>query len=156
VQRDSDEDAWRAIVENYGERVELSDDPAVDAEPGHQPDDQPGDPRGTESNSSGLQRLFRPLPEPQPTSRELDEDDEDDFVPPDPPPLPRLPPDRFLAWSGLFGSPSILLACLVLDFHIVPWLGYLLVASFIAGFVYLVVNMPHGEDVDPWDDGARL
>jgi hypothetical protein len=150
VQRDSDEDAWRAIVDNYGERVEL-EEPTGDAEPGDQ--------RGNESNSSGLQRLFRPLPEPAPEPRqELDSDDDldDAFVPEDPPPLPKLPPDRFLAWSGLFGSPSILLVCLVLDLHMAPWLAYLLVASFIGGFVYLVVNMPHGEDVDPWDDGARL
>jgi hypothetical protein len=37
-----------------------------------------------------------------------------------------------------------------------PWLGYLLVASFIGGFGYLVVKMPRSEDIDPWDDGARL
>jgi hypothetical protein len=149
VQRDSDEDAWRAIVDNYGDRVELDDDAAGDGDP--------GDRRGNESNSTGLQRLFRPLPEPT-RDEDLDAVDEldDDFVPPEPPPLPRLPPDRFLAWTGLFGSPTFLLVCLVLNVHLPPWLGYLLVASFIGGFVYLVVNMPHGEDVDPWDDGARL
>ena len=156
MQRDSDEDAWRSIGDNYGERIELDDDSAVDAEP--------GDARGNESNSSGLQRLFRPLPEPQPEAGsdptyaddELDDELDDGFVPPEPPPLPRLPPDRFLAWTGLFGSPAFLLACLVLDVHLAPWLAYLLIASFIGGFVYLVVNMPRGEDVDPWDDGARL
>jgi hypothetical protein len=29
VGRDKDEDAWRAIVDNYGERIELDDDPPL-------------------------------------------------------------------------------------------------------------------------------
>jgi hypothetical protein len=150
VQRDSDEDAWRAIVENYGERIELDEQPPAD--PGV--DDPPTE---RAPYDGGLQRLFRPLPEPQPTPEEQDElDDPDEFVPPTPPPLPRLPPDRFLAWAGLFGSPTVLLLCLLLDVHLPPWLGYMLVAAFIGGFGYLVVKMPRGEDVDPWDDGARL
>jgi hypothetical protein len=136
VQRDSDEDAWRAIVENYGERAELDDEP---------PADPPAEQR--------LERLFTPLPQPEPD--EVAEDP-DDFVPPTPPPLPKPPPDRLLAWVGLFGSPSVLLLCVVLSVHLPPWLGYLLVASFIGGFVYLVVKMPRRDDIDPWDDGARL
>ena len=149
MQRDSDEDAWRAIVDNYGERIELDDDAPADP-----PAEPPATgPEGT-SYDAGLQRLFRPLPQP----RDEDPEDEldDDFVPPPPPPLPKLPPDRFLAWAGLFGSPTILLVCLIFDFRLAPWLGYLLVASFIGGFGYLVAKMPRGEDVDPWDDGARL
>jgi len=150
VQRDSDEDAWRAIVENYGDRVELEGETEV------RPSAEPADP--------GLERLFRPLPQPE-DPRDLDQgpghdagldpDPDDGFVPPAPPPLPKVPPDRFLAWSGLFGSPSILLVCLVVGVHLAPWLGYLLVASFIGGFAYLVVKMPRGP-ADPWDDGARL
>jgi hypothetical protein len=147
VQRDSDEDAWRGIVENYGERVELEEEPPAEA-----PTEPPADPTGDPTSGQRLERLFRPLPQPA----EPDDEPDDDFVPPTPPPLPKLPPDRLLAWVGLFGSPTILLVSLVLDIHLPPWLGYLLVASFIGGFVYLVVNMPRGEDVDPWDDGARL
>ena len=77
-------------------------------------------------------------------------------MPPPPPPLPSVPPDRLLAWSGLFGSPTVLLVCLVLGVHLAPWLGYLLVASFIGGFVYLVVQDAARPGLDPWDDGARL
>jgi hypothetical protein len=150
VQRDSDEDAWRAIVENYGERVELNDDPPSD--PVVDPDEKQG---YDAAGSAGLQRLFRPLPEPQRDAEEL-EDELDEFVPPPPPPLPKLSPDRLLAWVGLFGSPTILLICLIFNFRLAPWLGYLLVASFIGGFGYLVVKMPRSEDIDPWDDGARL
>ena len=150
MQRDSDEDAWRAIVENYGERVELGEESPAD------PSVAPAEPA---PHDSGLQRLFRPLPEPetQPETEQLDDElDDDRFVPPAPPPLPKLPPDRFLAWAGLFGSPTVLLVCLVLNIHLAPWLGYLLVASFIGGFGYLVAKMPHSTDIDPWDDGARL
>ncbi|QIG42546.1 hypothetical protein G5V58_06935 [Nocardioides anomalus] len=147
MQRDSDEDAWRAIVENYGDRVELDDDP-VDQSPA-----QPGADAGREER---LERLFRPLPQPAEAREPVQEDPEDAFVPPPPPPLPTVAPDRMVAWGGLFGSPSVLLICLILGVHLPPWLGYLLVAAFIGGFVYLVVHMPRGEDVDPWDDGARL
>ncbi len=149
MQRDSDEDAWRSIVDNYGERIELDDESS--SESVGEPDDNK---EYDAAPSAGLQRLFRPLPEPQ-TDTDF-EDELDEFVPPTPPPLPKLSPDRFLAWAGLFGSPTILLICLVLDIHLAPWLGYLLVASFIGGFAYLVVKMPRNTDIDPWDDGARI
>jgi hypothetical protein len=159
VQRDSDEDAWRAIVDNYGERIELDDESS--AEPASEPAVEPDEKQGYDAaGGAGLQRLFRPLPEPQPETEyledELEDEDEDDFVPPTPPPLPKLSPDRLLAWVGLFGSPTVLLVCLVLGIHLVPWMAYLLVASFIGGFGYLVVQMPRNTDIDPWDDGARL
>jgi hypothetical protein len=154
VQRESDEEAWRAIVENYGARAELDDDdPAAD--PGAGPDA----PEGYDAtDGAALRRLFRPLPEARPDALEPDGEDEDEdaFVPPPPPPAPKLPPDRLLAWLGLFGSPTVLLVCLVLNVGLPSWLGYLLVASFIGGFVYLVAKMPRGTDIDPWDDGARL
>jgi len=35
-------------------------------------------------------------------------------------------------------------------------MAYLLVATFIGGFAYLVAKMPRNTDIDPWDDGARL
>jgi hypothetical protein len=157
VQRDSDEDAWRAIVDNYGDRIELDDESSV--EPAIEPDEKQG---YDAAGSAGLQRLFRPLPEPQPEPEpgmehvEDELDDDDYFVPATPPPLPRLSPDRLLAWVGLFGSPTILLVCLVLNVRLMPWMAYLLVASFIGGFAYLVVKMPRNTDIDPWDDGARL
>ena len=145
MQRDSEEDAWRAIVENYGDRPEIDDAAVVEPSASTRPagevwaietdldDDQDGDP-----------------------DADLDLDSTDErFVPPPPPPLPRLPPDRLLAWSGMFGSPTVLLVCLVLGVHLPPWLGYLLVAWFVGGFIYLVMHMPRGP-ADPYDDGARL
>ena len=152
MQRDSDEDAWRAIVDNYGDRAALDGESPTelpDEPPDEPPTDLPDEPR----QQQRLERLFRPLPQPEPAAQA---DLEDRFVPPTPPPLPRQPPDRMLAWSGLFGAPTVLLVCLVLGIRLAPILAYLLVASFIGGFGYLVVKMPRGRDIDPWDDGARL
>lgn len=138
MQRDSDEDAWRSIVDNYGERIELEEDPQ--AEP-PQPVPAPA--------------ALDDLEQPAETGELPAELDDARFVPPTPPPLPHVPPDRLAAWTGLFGSPTLLLICLVLGINLPPLLGYLLVAWFIGGFVYLVVKMPRGPS-DPWDDGARL
>jgi len=139
VQRDHDDDAWRAIVENYGERAELDDEP------------EPAAPAAT---------FFEVAPaydEPQEPAelREAREEDEDRFVPPPPPPLPKLPPDRLAAWSGLIGAPAVLMLFLVTGLRMPDWGGYLLVAAFIGGFAYLVITMKGGPG-DPWDDGARL
>jgi len=151
VQRDSDEDAWQAIVENYGERVELEDGSVAETASSPPPG---GEVWAVDTDpDADLNADLNAAPDD-----ELDVDPdaaEERFVPPPPPPLPRLPPDRMLAWSGLFGSPTVLLVCLVFGIHLPPWLGYLLVASFIGGFVYLVVQMPR-DPADPWDDGARL
>ena len=124
-----EDEAWRAIVENYGDRAEL--DPSELPEP-------------------------EPAPAPFSLESELDaEPDDDRFVPPDPGPLPFVPRDRMLAWAGLFGSPTILLIALVLGVRLPSLIAYLLIAGFIGGFLYLVVQMPRGPQ-DPWDDGARI
>ena len=126
---DPSEAAWQAIVENYGDRAEL--DPAEVPTPD-------------------------PAPDPFVVPAELTQvHDEERFVPPPPPPLPRVPRDRMLAWTGLFGSPTVLLTTLVLGIGLPSLLGYLLVGAFVAGFVYLVVQMPRGPH-DPYDDGARI
>ena len=99
VQRDDDE-AWRSIVDNYGDRAEV------------------------DARAAGLRRGRRPLGRtsdrrPEPAARWDDpfpdsDWSEDRFVPPPPPPLPHPPRDRLMAWLGVFGSPTVLLVCLVL------------------------------------------
>ena len=127
MQPDSEDDAWRAIVENYGDRAELG------------PEEAP-----------------QPVPEPVRGPADGEEAEaEERYVPPPPPPLPHVTPDRLAAWSGVFGAPTVLLVALLFGIHLPAWLGYLLVASFVGGFVYLVVRMPR-EPRDPGDDGARL
>ena len=79
----------------------------------------------------------------------------DRFVPPPPPPVPTTTFDRQAAWAGVFGSPVVLLACLLLRIDVPELLAYALVGSFVGGFVYLVVKMTR-EPRDPDDDGAVL
>jgi hypothetical protein len=129
VPRSNEDEAWRAIVDNYGERAELAADEVPVAEPAPDP--------------------FAVPTELTPTH------DDERFVPPPPPPLPHVPRDRLLAWTGLFGSPTVLLTALVLGIGLPSLVGYLLVASFIGGFVYLVLQMPRGPH-DPYDNGARI
>ncbi|MBB6626403.1 hypothetical protein H5V45_03615 [Nocardioides sp. KIGAM211] len=135
MQRDSDDDAWRAIVDNYGARADLEPEPGDLPQQRHELPDLPDEPDETPAEAAAR--------------------DEDRFVPPAPPPVPRATPDRFAAWLGLFGAPAVLLAALVLNLPLPGWAGYLLVAAFVGGFGYLVVQMPRGPR-DPGDDGARL
>jgi hypothetical protein len=137
VQPDDDE-AWRGIVDNYGERVELDPDPPS-ATPFEAPATRP-------ASSYGEERTWEDPDSDWSTDR---------FVPPPPPPVPTPPRDRFVAWIGLLGAPGLLLLCLVTGISIPSWLPLLLVAAFVAGFVYLVVRMPR-EPRDPGDDGAVL
>jgi hypothetical protein len=149
VERESEDDAWRSIVEHYGERVSIDADDALRAEPvaetpaSASPWDEPGADDRTDLG-------------PDPESEDvLRAEDEDRFVPPPPPPLPRVAPDRLLAWAGVFGAPVVLLTAVVTGIDLPAWLGYLLVGGFLGGFVYLVTRMPRGPR-DPFDDGARL
>lgn len=139
---DADDRAWRSIVENYGDRAEIDDAPPPPVAP---PSDAPfggrfGDPRAFHVD--------------EPAARST-EPEEEGFVPPEPPPLPVVAPDRGLAWAGVLGSPLVLLAALIFGIAIPTWLGYLLVLGFIGGFLYLVLKMPR-EPRDPWDDGAQV
>lgn len=110
----SEDDAWRAIVENYGDRPEVA------------PQDHP-----------------EPEPPPEPFRGDAWDDDEG-YVPPPPPPLPHLPPARMAAWLGIFGAPAMLLVALVARFTLPVIIGYLLVAWFLGGFTYLVLTMQRG------------
>ena len=151
-ENDDDSDAaWRSIVENYGERAELDDPPSAPFGGrfgnlvGGAPDDGAGGAGagGAAAGTAGAE------------DEDLDEYDEDAFVPPTPPPLPRVAPDRMVAWVGIFGSPALLLAAMIFSISLPTWLGYLLVAGFVGGFIYLVAKMPRGPR-DPWDDGAQV
>lgn len=142
---DADERAWQSIVDNYGDRAELEDPPPASSSASASSPfgGRFGDPQSFSTEDA------------EPFTANDDEEDEDGYVPPPPPPLPVLPPDRGLAWAGVLGSPVVLLCALILRISIPTWLGYLLVAGFVGGFLYLVVKMPR-EPRDPWDDGAQV
>jgi hypothetical protein len=133
-----DEDAaWRAIVDNYGERPRI-DEPEVDVPPSPRDLTVPRPPASGDSPD-----------EPAPV------DPEDHFVPPPPPPVPKPPPARLLAWLGLFGVPVFVLVALVTGLDLPSWLGLILMAWFVGGFVFLVASM-RPDPGEGHDDGARL
>jgi hypothetical protein len=149
VERDNEDDAWRSIVEHYGERVSIEADDAPGAEPG------PESPASVPSWGQGGADDRTDIGTDPENEGVLRDPDQDRFVPPPPPPLPRVAPDRLLAWAGVFGAPVVLLTAVVTGIDLPAWLGYLLVGGFLGGFVYLVTRMPRGPR-DPSDDGARL
>lgn len=137
--RKLDEDAaWRAIVEHYGDRADLDEDPPS---PATEPEPAPAPP----VLSVG----------PAALETEATWHDEGHFIPPVPPPLPPLEPRRKLAWIGLFGSPLLMLAAVVFGWSYPGWLMGALVIGFVGGFGYLVATMPRNRP-DGWsgDDGA--
>jgi len=160
-----DEDAaWAEIVAHYGERPEVDaperGDAAVEPSPPQEPPVEPdagrtdgeNDPFDRSYLDAQLARQSRETPE---LNTEARWDDEGHFVPPTPPPLPALDPRRKAAWAGLFGSPALMLLGVVLGWTYPGWISFLLVATFVGGFGYLVATMPRGNDRGwPGDDGA--
>ena len=129
----ANDEAWQAIVDNFGDRAEI-DDPAPVA---------PAAPPA-------------PEPDPDPSAASASAYDEAErFVPPPPPPLPRPEPKRAIAWSGLFGAPVLMLIAMVLQVDLPGLLDYLLIGWFVGGFLYLVATMSRTPR-EPWDDGSRI
>jgi hypothetical protein len=81
---------------------------------------------------------------------------DDHFVPPVPPPLPRLDPVTKGAWLALFGGPLYLLISTAIGSTISGLAAFLAVAAFVGGFVILVLRMDNGRPPDSGsdDDGA--
>ncbi len=127
-----EDDAWRSIVDNYGERAQLDDEPPDDA--------PPASPTSVDAT-------------PPPAARE---EPEERFVPPVPPPAPRLPLPKRLAWLAVLGSPALLVLALLVSYDVPALVGYGLVAGFVGGFGYLVATMQRADERDPWDDGSQL
>jgi len=96
-------------------------------------------------------RIIRPAaPAPLPPAG-----DDEHYVPPVPPPLPRLDPVSKGAWVALFGGPGYLLLAVLLGWVVPSWIAFCAVGAFVGGFATLVVRMgdrPPG-DSGP-DDGA--
>lgn len=149
---DGNDAAWNAIVANYGDLVldpvagDVSEKPAEPRSPAGSTESM--DDTGDTSDEEDLDDLG--------DGDDLDDlDDLDQFVPEDAPRVPMPPPDRFLAWLGVFGSPVVLLVWLVLGLSMPSLLSWILIGGFIGGFCYLVFTLPRAPR-DPWDDGARV
>jgi hypothetical protein len=80
----------------------------------------------------------------------------DHYVPPAPPPLPRIDPVTKGAWLALFGGPLYLLISTAIGSTISGLAAFLAVAAFVGGFVILVLRMDNGRPPDSGsdDDGA--
>ncbi len=148
--RKLDEDAaWRAIIENYGERAHLDDAPSSSAGPVEAPPADPVTPAPPATSGEPIETAREDTPRSGTTG------DGNHFVPPEPPPLPPLEPRRKLAWIGLFGSPVMMLLAVVFGLSPPGWVMGALVAGFVGGFGYLVATMPRSRPDDwPGDDGA--
>ena len=143
--RDDDQDSadlarereleWQQIIDNFGERAVL------------EPEDE------------ALFEVVEARPQREVEDDEVETVDDvhpsEAFVPPTPPPVPRPPADRLLAWLGVFGVPAVVLVCVVAGIGVPTWMGMLMAAAFIGGFGYLVYKMSD-EPREPWDDGAVL
>jgi hypothetical protein len=146
VTRHDEDDVWRSIVENYGERPDLDD-----------PDETPDPPSTVSATSADLDAevaSYDPEPTVAPDRGDLD-DDEDRYVPPAPPPLPRPAPRRAAAWGGLVGAPMLMLVLVVFGIDLPGVLDLVLLAAFVGGFGYLVATMPK-RPREPWDDGSQV
>jgi len=84
------------------------------------------------------------------------DDDGEHFIPPAPPPLPRLDPLAKGAWAALFGGPGYLVVATAAGWSVSGWAAFCAVAAFVAGFAILVLRMndPDPGGPDDGDDGA--
>jgi hypothetical protein len=98
-------------------------------------------------------RSIRPRQVP---AREPRADDEEHFIPPAPPPLPRLDPIAKGAWAALFGGPVYLVVATAAGWSLSGFAVFFAVAAFITGFAILVLRMnePGPGGPDDGDDGA--
>ncbi len=87
------------------------------------------------------------------------DDDGEHFIPPAPPPLPKLDPLAKGAWAALFGGPGYLVVATAAGWSVSGLAAFCAVAAFVAGFAILVLRMndpdPKGPGgPDDGDDGA--
>ena len=83
-------------------------------------------------------------------------DDDEHFIPPAPPPLPKLDPLAKGAWAALFGGPGYLVVATAAGWSVSGLAAFFAVAAFVAGFAILVLRMhdPDPGGPDDGDDGA--
>ncbi len=181
----AEEQAWREIVDHYGDvpvvpddlddlddlGLDVVEDPRDLASPPSRTPDLPGATDDTapdetapdDAPDAALPHAELPDPGPQPLGDPAEpaaeifrfEPYDERFVPPPLPPPPDISTDRRFAWIGLIAPPVLLLIVVVLDYPLPGILTGALVVAFLASFAYLVATMST-EPRDPDDDGARL
>ena len=83
-------------------------------------------------------------------------DDDEHYIPPAPPPMPKLDPVTKGAWAALFGGPGYLMVATAAGWSVSGLAAFCAVAAFVAGFAILVLRMhePGPGGPDDGDDGA--
>ncbi|HYJ68629.1 MAG TPA: hypothetical protein VEX15_13315 [Nocardioidaceae bacterium] len=90
-----------------------------------------------------------------PLNTEATWEDEGHFVPPSPPPIPRLEPLMLLAWVGVLGSIAVAVFATLVGWVIPRLLLLAMVVGFIGGIVVLIARISRDPtDPDHPDDGA--
>ncbi|CAM3526187.1 hypothetical protein NODU109028_20925 [Nocardioides dubius] len=150
--QDEDE-AWRQIVENYGDTPRADEIPLAESTP----EPAPAEPLRVDAVEPAVEEPPAWAPEPEEPAELAYRawDDEGRFVPPTPPPIGWATPPRLVAWVGLFGVPLLFLVCLFTGLTLPSIINLILIGWFVGGFCYLVWNMPRTRN-DPWDDGSRI
>jgi len=123
----AEDEAWAAIVENFGERAHLTE---ADVTP--------------EPIS-----LIPVQPEPFFVASESHEH----YEPPEVPRVGLAEGPRGAAWLGLLGAPTLFVVALLSGFAIPGWLALFAVVACLVSLGYLIATMKRDDD-DPWDDGA--
>jgi hypothetical protein len=141
-----------------------------DHELGHEPGDEPGGISGGATGRHGRlgadgahdpdvvqvpRRIRGPAARGVPANG-TPADDEEHFIPPTPPPLPKLDPVTKGAWAALFGGPIYLVVATAAGWQVSGLAAFCAVAAFVAGFALLVLRMhePGPGGPDDGDDGA--
>ena len=102
---------------------------------------------GAHSTRARRIRARKAPPRPAP------DEDEEHFIPPAPPPLPKLDPITKGAWAALFGGPGYLVVATVAGWSVPGIAAFCAVAAFVTGFAILVLRMNAPGSGGPDDDG---
>ena len=120
----------------------------------HEPDVIQAPRRGRRTAAHGTRarniRARKAPPQPGPG------DDDEHYIPPAPPPLPKLDPITKGAWAALFGGPAYLVIATAVGWSVPGIAAFCAVAAFVTGFAILVLRMnePRPGGPDDGDDGA--
>lgn len=173
--RDEDE-LWRSIVENYGDRAVLDEGPDLEPPSQHAPEGgtetpsrsplmpgpEPAGPPAASEPREGFVPFTGPTAGPEDDVEAMSSSEaaeaagveEPRFVPPTPP-LPEMDRLRWAAWIAVLGSPTAFVVSAIADVRLNGLFAAVLALLFMGGFGWLVAHMPR-DPGDPWDDGARV
>jgi hypothetical protein len=143
----SEDAAWSALVARFHE-------PAADPVPRWPviEDAEAEEPLGQTQDSAS-----HPAPAPGAVEVAAARADPDEhFVPPQPPPLPRLDPVSRIAWAALIGGPALLVLAALSGQLLPHFLVGCAVVAFVAGFLTLVVRMKDRPGDEEGSDGGAV